>query len=393
MKSVTEIVELHMKKLQGEISEEEEKELDEWVNHSPKNKEAYHFLTNIGAAEVFLFDESISDEEYRKITDTGHNNHEFNNEQRTSFKRLACFSLAASLVIVVNCLFYYKYTSERIRLKKFDIHGKWIGLGQTDGSMILLDSARDLPLPDQGDYRLPLHDEELLYKPLKQKLSKKDQNVFNTIMLPEGRRFKVVLPDGSLVWLNAASSIRFPVSGNRQERTLELMGEAYFEIKKDAARPFIVKVKTSTDLSLDIMVTGTKFNVNAYCDDAVIRTTLVEGSIIIKKGGGATALRSGEEMLMGKGISKKRLAKNVSEVTAWKDNFFEFKDASVQNVVNEIGRWYGWVVMTDAEVTKPISLSIPRSMNFDSILHIICNYSGCFVVKKDHGQVRLKKNK
>lgn len=393
MKSRKEMAALIAKKLQGEISWAEEKELGEWVSYSLENKEIYDRVTNIGFMEIFLFDENISNEDFRKNVARLHNRHERNNQQTAKFRRLAYVYVAACFVFAIHYLLIYDGSLNKDYQEKFDIHGKYIGLRQVDGSIILLDSANDGSLPDQGDYRLSVQGDELMYTPLKKGSSATVGHFFNTLLLPEGRHFRVTLPDGSKVCLNAASSIKFPVSGTGPERTLELTGEGLFNIVSDSTRPFHVKVKTSIELGMDILVTGTKFNINAYCDDSVIRTTLIEGKIKIKSAARSTLLKAGEEMVAGKTESNIKRARPESEVTAWKDDYFMFEDASVKNVLNEMGRWYKWKVVIDEEVPEPISLIYPRNENFDTILNAICAYSEYYITKREHRQIWLKKNR
>lgn len=393
MKSSKELAALIVKKLHGEISEAEEKELEEYVSRSSMHKEIYDHVTNIGFMEIFLFDETMSNEEFQKNLFWLRDKHEHNKERTTKFSRLAYVYVAACLVGAIIYFFNYNGSLYGNHQEKFDIYGKWIGLRQVDGTIILLDSTNDRQLPDQGDYRLNIREDELIYTPLKAGSSSTVKHFFNTVLLPVGRHFRVTLPDGSNVCLNAASSIKFPVSGAAPERTLELQGEGLFSIVTDSTRPFRVKVNTSIGLGVDILVTGTKFNVNAYCDDSLIRTTLLEGHIKISNAAGTTLLKAGEEMIAGKIESNIKRARPESDVTAWKDDYFLFEDAPVQNVLNEIGRWYGWKVIIDGEVPTPISLTCPRNEHFDTILNAICAFSKYYIAKRENRQLWLKKNR
>lgn len=393
MKSRKEIAALIVKKLHGKISEAEEKELEEYVSRSSTHKETYDRSTNIGFMEIFLFDDTISNGEFQKDLDRLRDKDERKNERTTKFSRLAYVYVAACLVGAIVYFFNYNSSSNGNHQEKFDIDGKWIGLRQVDGTIILLDSTNDKLLPDQGDYRLSVREDELIYTPLKAGSPSTAGHFFNTLLLPVGRHFRVTLPDGSKVCLNAASSIKFPVSGAAPERTLELQGEGLFSIVSDSTRPFKVKVKTSIGLGVDILVTGTKFNVNAYCDDSVIRTTLIEGHIQIRNAARTILLNEGEEMVVGKIENNINRARPESDVTAWKDDYFLFEDAPVQNVLNEIGRWYGWKVVIDGEVPTPISLTCPRNEQFDTILNAICAYSECYIARREHRQLWLKKNR
>ncbi len=144
-----------------------------------------------------------------------------------------------------------------------------------DGSTIILDSAANGLLTHQGNIKIQKLDNGLLAYAINGKLiTENDQAFYNTISTPRGGQYQITLSDGTKVWLNAASSIRFPVVFTGNERRVEITGEAYFEVAKNAAKPFKVNAANS-----EIEVLGTHFNVNSYEDEAAIRTTLLEGSV------------------------------------------------------------------------------------------------------------------
>jgi transmembrane sensor len=159
---------------------------------------------------------------------------------------------------------------------------------------------------------------------------------FNTLATTNGETYRVRLPDGSMVWLNAASSLKYPISfQNSAARVVQLFGEAYFEISKDRRHPFIVKSRGQ-----QVEVLGTHFNVNAYSDEPAVITTLLEGSVRLKaERGVAKVLKPGQQAeLTNAGINI--LQVDTRSVTAWKDGYFRFKNESLQSVMRKISRWY-----------------------------------------------------
>jgi transmembrane sensor len=164
------------------------------------------------------------------------------------------------------------------------------------------------------------------------------QVLYNTISTPRGGQFEVALPDGTKVWLNAASSLRFPTAFTGKERDVELTGEAYFEVAKNKDLPFHV-----TSAGQVIEVLGTHFNINAYTDEKSIKTTLFEGSVRVAKNLKSAMLKPGEQSIVSNDDANTiRIADDVDadEVLAWKNGKFYFNDADVETVMRQVSRWY-----------------------------------------------------
>ncbi len=149
---------------------------------------------------------------------------------------------------------------------------------------------------------------------------------FNTLKTPRGGQFQVILPDGTHVWINSASQLRYPTAFTGSARMVELVGEAYFEVAKNAQQPFIVK--TVTD---QIEVLGTHFNINAYVDEGAVRTTLAEGKVKI----GQLILRPGQQHQSGKLTDA-----DLDQVLAWKNGRMVYHDVAIDGILRAIGRWY-----------------------------------------------------
>ncbi len=232
------------------------------------------------------------------------------------------------------------------------------------GQAITLDTAGNGAIASQGNVQvIKLDSGQLAY----QGAGAQGEVAYNTLATPRGGQFRIILPDGSSVWLNAASSCDSPAF-NGKEREVELRGEAYFEIAKNADKPFRVKVKDMT-----VQVLGTHFNVMAYDDEASVRTTLLEGAVQVKQGTHSLAMRPGQQvsahpagnMTLQDGV-------DVDEVVAWKNGYFHFNRESLQGVMRQIGRWY------DAEITYEGNLpdrefggKIARSSSVKEVLSIL----------------------
>ncbi|MDO3628246.1 FecR family protein [Mucilaginibacter sp. BT774] len=173
--------------------------------------------------------------------------------------------------------------------------------------------------------------------------------LYNTVTTPRGGQFGIVLPDGSKVFLNAASSITYPTAFNGNERKVELTGEAYFEVAHNVAKPFRVSSNGQT-----VEVLGTHFNINAYNDEAVIKTTLLEGSVRISKNGQQAILKPGDQAQSLFGVSDSKITViqvDTENAIAWKNGLFVFDGDKIEHIMRMISRWYN--VDVDYNGEKP----------------------------------------
>jgi transmembrane sensor len=199
---------------------------------------------------------------------------------------------------------------------------------------------------------------------------------FNTISTPRGGLYHLVLSDGTGVWLNASSSIKYPAVFTGNERSVEITGEAYFEVTHNAAKPFRV-----TALGQTIEDLGTQFNVNAYPDESLTETTLLTGSVKITKGTEMTILTPGEQARVKSGINNTEISvldhADTDEAMAWKNGFFQFNKATIESVMRQVGRWYN-VDISYAGGKIPVGTftgNISRNSNASQLLEIL-SYSG-----------------
>ncbi|HRN54916.1 MAG TPA: FecR domain-containing protein, partial [Agriterribacter sp.] len=164
--------------------------------------------------------------------------------------------------------------------------------------------------------------------------------VINTMSTPRGGKYHLVLPDGTGVWLNAASSITYPSVFTGKERAVSIKGEVYFEVVKNAQAPFIVALDNSTKIE----VTGTSFNINAYADEPQCKTTLLEGIVKVYTGTNSKQLKPGQQarVMVSETQHEVTVADNVNieQVMAWKNGAFSFHNAGIHEVMRQVSRWY-----------------------------------------------------
>lgn len=234
-----------------------------------------------------------------------------------------------------------------------------------NGKNIVLDSIGNGIIGNQNGTQLRLNNGSLHYD-----AAGAAGISYNTITTPRGRKFQLVLPDNTKVWLNAGSSLRYPTAFKGTERMVEVTGEAYFEITKDAARPFSVHVNDH----MQVKVLGTSFNVNAYPDEASINTTLLEGSVIVETAGGRKLQISPGQQANILPDASIRLEKdvNTNQVIAWKDGYFNFEGASLEQVMRQLARWYDIEVIYEGKIPDiAFEGELPTSLQLSQVLKIL----------------------
>jgi transmembrane sensor len=224
----------------------------------------------------------------------------------------------------------------------------------SDGKKIVLDDSQNGVVINQGGIKIHKNSEGVIEYTLsnssnEQRVNQKQETqlVYNIIQTPVGGKFQLNLADGSKVWLNSASSLRFPVFFAGDTREVELKGEAYFEVSKNEHKKFSVRSGNQT-----VEVLGTHFNINAYSDEPSITTTLIEGAVRVielnsKK---SQILKPGEQSKVDRDIRIQR--KDIQAELAWKDGYFYFENASIETVMRQLGRWYGITARYESELPE-----------------------------------------
>ena len=242
--------------------------------------------------------------------------------------------------------------------------GNYATLTLSDGSKIILDSASNGILANQGTTQIT----KLANGKLKYESDLATRNVlYNTMSTPTGGQYRLTLPDGTEVWLNAASSITYPVAFAGNERNVSITGEVYFEVRKNAAKPFKVKVKEQV-----IEVLGTHFNVNAYDNEDAIKTTLAEGAVKVRSGNNFMVLQPGQQARHEKSGQLKLIAEpDMEETFAWKDGLFRFNGSGIETIMKQAARWYGVEVVYKDKIDEAFVAEIPRNVNLSKLLELL----------------------
>lgn len=254
---------------------------------------------------------------------------------RIHLLRTSWFRYVAVILLLFGIVVYFfrndkKKSAEIVQDKPANSQNDILPGGQratltlADGSTILLDSAGNGLLSKQNGASIEkLGIGQIVYHPAK---AANYKTLYNTMTTPKGGQYQLTLPDGTGVWLNAASSITYPTMFVGNAREVTITGEAYFEVVKDKTKPFTVKTVKDK-----ITVLGTSFNVNSYADEPVSKTTLLRGSVQIND----KILRPGEAYVNGKVIKT-----DINQDIAWKNGVFNFQDKKLIEVMRQLSRWY-----------------------------------------------------
>ncbi|RZS74673.1 FecR family protein [Pseudobacter ginsenosidimutans] len=234
-----------------------------------------------------------------------------------------------------------------------------------DGRQVVLDSLGNGVVATQNGTQVVLNDGRLTYDPTENTTG---AIVYNTMSTPKGRQFSVRLPDGTKVWLNAASSIRYPTVFTGKERKVEVTGEVYFEVVKNSKMPFRVTVSNIAEVE----VLGTHFNVNAYTNENLINTTLLEGSIKLN----GTIIKPGQQarIAIGQTTASQHVSvindANTEQVMAWKNGFINFEGATFDAIMRQLERWYDIQVVYDNNKipTTRLAGKMTRGVPLDGLL-------------------------
>ncbi|PUZ25782.1 iron dicitrate transport regulator FecR [Chitinophaga parva] len=230
-----------------------------------------------------------------------------------------------------------------------------------NGAQVTLDSLQNGFVATQPGAQVSLQNGQLQYNHIQ------DANatvVYNTMTTPRGRQYQVILPDGTRVWLNAASSLTYPTVFTGGERKVRITGEAYFEVAGNAAQPFIVSINDEAGVE----VLGTSFNVNAYKDGGSIDATLVEGLIRVSKGSDKKIVKPGQQAQISGEISLLKNA-DMEKALAWRNGIFNFEDVGLREMMMQIERWYDIQVVYAPNVPEVKFFGkVPRKADLETVL-------------------------
>lgn len=329
---------LIIKKINDTLSPEEESIFDIWYNESVENRDYFakvqsNYQNDIEEVNLDKAWNAID----RKITPQRNKNHFYK------------YAVAASIALLLGTgIFYFTKPKEQI----IEVAEKPIEIapGGTRGiltlsngkQIILADiSAKDTIAKEgeKDEVTIKMDAKGVITYVIKPDadVSKADANSFNTLSTPTGGQYNIVLADGTKVYLNTVSSIKYPTQFNGDQRIVELEGEAYFEVAKNKNKPFIVKSRNQS-----IEVLGTHFNVHAYNNESFIKTTLLEGSVAVNYKNQKAILKPGQQSNVSEDFNKIAIRKVDTEAAiAWKNGRFKFDNADLKTVMKQLERWYG----------------------------------------------------
>ena len=325
-----ELEEIIMKQLASEILSEDEKVcFEEWYKN-PSHQEYFRKLLKIRSGVMAYSVKNRIDREktWKKIRPV------------RKISRTRQVLKYAAIMLLPLCVGLLLFTWEQEKGQVVYVEptvkpgGKLAVLTLSTGAQVEL-AGRVAAMSEQGAEISNSTDNELIYKQVGDVAPVEE--VYNTISIPRGGEYKLVLADGTTVWLNSDSDIRFPVTFSGDKRQVELRGEAYFEVAKNVEKPFIVKIN-----DYDIRVTGTQFNVRNYPGERVT-TTLVEGSVQLERGKDVQKMYPGQQALLVDGqLVMKEV--DVTDVIGWREGTFSFKEVRLEDIINELARWYDFDV-------------------------------------------------
>ena len=365
------LVALIGRKLSGELTEEEASALELWAADEPANRAFLDRVTD----EEWLENEI---DLWKNIDPAG--GHAkwvayIQTRRRGRVRRIIGWSVAASLLIAVAIGGLSK------RFVKVDspvpvvaktaqpvLPGRNTAtLTLSNGQQILLDSTGSGDIAMQGGVRLVKTDDKSISYTASNKEAREGV-VYNTLSTPRSGQYQLVLPDGTHVWLNNVSTLRYPTSFQGKDRTVELTGEAYFEIARDATKPFFVKVKSET-----VEVLGTSFNIMAYEEEGGIQTTLLSGVVRVNAGEASVKLKPDEQARF-TGAEGLKVIKGVpsQDIVSWKNGVFYFGRASLVEVMRQLARWYDVDVVYQGKVPDiEFGGKIDRSLPLNELLNFL----------------------
>ena len=320
------IEEIIIKRLSEEhLSEEESAFFDKWYQNS-SNREYYNDLLKIRSGIIASQVKERIDK--RKAWNQVHPARKIS-LIRTLLKFAAIMILPLSLGVF---LLIRENKQEKVVYAEVPVQPgkKQAVLTLSSGQQVML-ADTIVHVNEKGMVISNFPDKELVYKIMNDTM--KTETIYNTVTVPRGGEYKLVLADGTIVWLNSDSHIRYPVTFSGNTRQVELEGEAYFEVAKDVEKPFIVRMN-----EYNVRVTGTQFNVRNYSNES-LATTLVEGGVQIERKGKVDRLRPGQQAVLEKGGITVREVEPIHFV-AWKDGFFVYQDKKLDDILNELARWY-----------------------------------------------------
>ena len=383
------LVRLAQKYLNGSATEQEIQLLNEWYDAAEEDEIESVFTQGAGESGDSIKNRGLSrllraidqDAPQHEATET-----EEYDDKRIKWEKPIQWMAAASVILVIIAAATY-FSARRstgkqtARVETIKAHpnndippvGNKARLMLEDGSSILLEETKDGLLKKEAGIEIHKDKGQLTYRASGETAGTATTSL-HTLVTPRGSQYRLVLPDGSKVWLNTASSLQFPASFHGKERRVLLNGEAYFEITKNAAMPFRVTTASSPESpgGMQVEVLGTHFNIMSYADEGTVNTTLLEGSVKVSGGAASSLLKPGEQASLNKTAGRISISHaDIEETIAWKNGLFRFDGATIETVMKQLARWYDVEVIYKGNVTKHFRGMISRSVSISQVLKML----------------------
>lgn len=379
------ILRILYKKCAGqELTTEDERRLEDWLVASSWNREAMTEIMDDGwfTDNMAIWEQVSADPLWEQVQQKIADQPPVVKFNRNNYRKWMYAAAASLLLIGSASLLLWRNSHQRItdQMAISDVApgGNTARLTLADGSTILLDSVAIGKLTQQGNVKvIKSAGGQIRYENGSSEGA--GQASLNTLTTPKGGQYQLSLPDGTKVWLNAASSITYPTSFAQGARMVTVTGEAYFQVAKDAGRPFKVKAANT-----EVEVLGTHFNISAYDNEPAVATTLEEGAVKVHliSTGQTQRLTPGQQALLLKGQSQIRLVKNadMEETFAWIHGNIAFHDADVATIMRALERWYNITVDIRGSLQdQTFYFSVNRNAPLSEVLHFLevykINYS------------------
>lgn len=360
------------KQINHGLTPEEQLDLNAWLEANPSNQMVYDGLRDGDAQQSAIdFMNALSvDAAWNKVSAASETTRSVPVVKNLpSFRKRFAWAAVAAAVLVTSFFIWTTNIDQPVQSSDAPVEilpgGTKATLTLADGKIISLDAVPNGDIAAEGNLQVIKMDGTLQYNGDNENA----EITYNTIQTPRGGKYQLVLSDGTVVWLNAASSLRFPVVFKGRERRVELMGEAYFEVKK-GEKPFKVSLQNGSNIE----VKGTVFNVNAYQDEDLLRTTLLEGKINFMMLGKTQALLPGQQIRVAYKQPEMQLIDDVDveREIAWRNNLFIFKGMDVKSIMREISRWYDIDVVYKGKLnSETFSGIVSRKSNLSQVLKIM----------------------
>ncbi len=325
---------------QKTISEEGIRSLNDWLNSTPNSENEFaNYLALLKEGEIISRVNTIDkDEAWNNISKEVMKINSINKTRK--LRQWLAYAAAAVVIFAVSYIMVFQKQDQYDFSKNYNFDA--IASVGSNKATLTLEGGQVLSLNEETASVIAEEYGTLIYKDSTNRIIYSNANTleakltYNRIDVPRGGEYLLTLADGTKVWLNSESSLKYPVQFVSDNREVELIGEAYFEVAHDASKPFLVKAGNA-----EVKVLGTKFNISSYTNEACLATTLVEGSVEFNMLGKTQLLKPGFQIQVKKGENNFQLNKVETEFyTSWTEGVFRFKNQPLEKICNQFSRWY-----------------------------------------------------